>query len=210
MMKSIGRVGIFGGTFNPVDNAHITIAKQFISELNIDKCYIIPANISPFKTNNNDTIEISSAHRIEMLKLAFNDNQKFIIDTYEIEKGGVSYSIDTIQYIKSKHPNSDIFILIGSDHAVSFKEWKEWEWILKNTQLCIAMRKGFSSPDEISEFLKIDKKTPKILRSPLIQLSATEIRQKLLKSETIHEFIPHDVEDYINSNKLYSKNHTSL
>jgi len=138
-----------------------------------------------------------------MLKLAFADEQKFIIDTYEIDKGGISYSYDTIRYIQLKHPNAEIFILIGSDQAVSFKEWKEWEWILKNTRICVAMRLGFSTREEITELLKIDNKVPHILKSPIIKISATEIRQKLLKGDSINEYIPRDVEDYIRTNKLY-------
>ena len=203
-MKNLERIGIFGGTFNPIDNAHIAIAKQFIKELNIDTCIIIPANISPFKTSNNDMVQITAEQRIQMLKLAFANEQRFVIDTYEIDKGGVSYSYDTIQYIKLKHPNEDIFVLIGSDQAVSFKEWKEWKWILKNTQICIAMRHGFSSSDEINELMEIDNKKPHILNSPLIKISASEIRKKLLDKDSITEYVPPEVEDYIKSNKLYT------
>jgi nicotinate-nucleotide adenylyltransferase len=202
-MKNLHRIGIFGGTFNPIDNAHIAIAKQFIQELNIGICYIIPANISPFKTEDNEVIYINPQHRIQMLNLAFSNDSCFIPDTYEIDKGGVSYSYDTIQYLKSKHPNSEIFLLIGSDQAVSFKEWKEWEWILNNTQLCIAMREGFSEPEELMDMLKIGIKSPIILNSPLIKISATDIRLKLKIGESVIEYVPREVEEYIKSNKLY-------
>ncbi len=202
-MKSLNRIGIFGGTFNPIDNAHIAIVKQFIQELNIDKCYIIPVNISPFKTTVNNNIQIEGGHRIQMLKLAFANEQRIVIDTYEIEKGGISYSYDTIQYLKSKHPNSEIFVLIGSDQAVSFKEWKEWDWILKNTHLCIAMREGFSEPMELKKLLRIGNISPIILSSPIIKISATDVRLKLLEGQSINEYVPRKVEDYIKTNNLF-------
>lgn len=203
-MQNLHRIGLFGGTFNPIDNAHVSIAKQFIKELNIDLCYVIPANISPFKTEKNDVFDIDSHHRIQMIKLAFSDDSNFILDTFEIDKGGVSYTYDTIKYLKSKLPDSEIYLLTGSDQAVSFKEWKDWEWILINTQLCIAMREGFSEPNILTDILKFNNKSPIILSTPLIKISATDIRQKLQNGESISEYVPPNVEKYIITNKLYS------
>ncbi|MBI5324056.1 MAG: nicotinate (nicotinamide) nucleotide adenylyltransferase [Ignavibacteriae bacterium] len=197
------RVGIFGGTFNPVDNAHIEIAKQFVNELKIDICHIIPANISPFKIKDDDAFQVTNNNRIDMLKLAFTNEPKFLINTFEIDKGGISYSFETIKHIISKNKNSKIFVLIGSDQALNFKEWMQWEWILINTQICIAMREKYSSKEEIINSLELDDRKPVILNNPIIKISATEIRKKLQMNERINELVPISVENYIIKNKLY-------
>ncbi|TAL71093.1 MAG: nicotinate (nicotinamide) nucleotide adenylyltransferase [Bacteroidetes bacterium] len=203
-MQNYKRIGIFGGTFNPIDKAHISIVHSFIDEIKIDLCYIIPANISPFKTKDKDISVASNEHRINMLNLTFGNQSNCIIDSFEIDKGGISFSFETIQYIKFKHPDSDRFLLIGSDQAESFRKWKNWEWILRNVKLCIAMREGFSTKNEILENLKFEDKIPIILNSPLIKLSATEIRQKLKNNEPIKDFVSPDVDEYIRRNKLYN------
>ena len=138
-----------------------------------------------------------------MLNLAFANKSNFIIDTYEIDKGGISYSFETTRYIMSKHKSSKLYLLIGSDQAMSLRNWKEWEWLFNNTQVCIAMRDGFSTKDELIKSLKFESKLPIILNSPLIKLSATEIRTKLKNNESIKEFVPPDVADYIKRNKLF-------
>ncbi|MDP2363174.1 MAG: adenylyltransferase/cytidyltransferase family protein, partial [Ignavibacteria bacterium] len=115
--KRNSRVGIVGGTFNPIHNAHLSIAGHFLDDMRLDIVYFVPANISPFKTDNYTSQDISSEHRIKMLELALKDYKKFSFDTFETDKGDVSYTIDTVKYFREKFPYSRLFLLIGDDQA---------------------------------------------------------------------------------------------
>ena len=100
------KIGIFGGTFNPVHSAHIIIAEHFKEELGLDRVIFIPAHISPFKTADQSAVTVESRHRVAMLRLAITDNPFLELETYEIDKKGISHTIDTINYLKKKSPSS--------------------------------------------------------------------------------------------------------
>ena len=199
------RIGIYGGTFNPVHNAHLIMAEHFCEEMSLDKCFFVPANISPFKTNNSSALSISSENRLEMLQIAIEENPKFVVDTFEIEKPDVSYTYLTVDYFREKYQNDGLFLLLGSDQALFFNKWKNWEQILSKVQICIAARNKLSKLKikEINKLLTYKQKKPFFLNSPLIDISSTDIRNKIKTKKSIKYLVPDKLIDFIEKKRLY-------
>ncbi|MES2766442.1 MAG: nicotinate-nucleotide adenylyltransferase [Bacteroidota bacterium] len=201
------RIGIIGGTFNPPHIAHLIIAERFAEQMRLDECCFVPAALSPFKTEMDPASFATPEHRLKMVELAIAKNPVFKTDDVELVKGGVSYSIDTISHFKNSFPESDLFLLIGTDQAVDFTKWKAWGEILKVVQLCIVRRpealKG-KTELEITEELTSDFKIPEWIDAPLMEISATEIRERVLHKKSIRFVVPREVEEYIFKNNLYA------
>lgn len=199
------RIGIIGGTFNPIHIAHLIIAETFFYQLKLDYCYFVPAYISPFKKEETDKLA-SPEQRLEMLKLSLVDNQKFGIDTFEINNKEVSYTIRTIEYFSKKFSADDLFYLIGDDHAKNFEKWKDWTKIIEMAQLCIAKRKIFINENEIFDInknLTINNKFPIWLDNPLIEISSQNIRERIRNNKSIKYLVTKEVEFYIRDNDIY-------
>ena len=137
MMKNIG---IFGGTFNPPHKSHLRIAKCFIEQMRLDLCYFVPTFVSPFKNNPNQSENIDKKHILNMLKLLIKQTPSVEISNYEIEKEGISYTIDTVRHFKELYPEPNLFLLIGLDNLVKFNKWKNYKDILELSNLVIAPR----------------------------------------------------------------------
>ena len=120
------RIGIYGGTFNPVHLGHVGIAKRAIADLALDRLIVIPANVSPFKTE-----EPMPWERIELVKAAFRDMEKTVVDLREIERGGTSYAIDTVRQIAAENPGAELFFVIGEDSVEGLPRWKDIEELKK-------------------------------------------------------------------------------
>ena len=144
------RIGLYGGSFNPVHLGHVGIAKRAIADLGLDKLIVIPANVSPFKTTGTDASRFWTWDRVEMVKAAFRDVEKTTVDLREIERGGVSYAIDTVREIHAElsaasnsnsnsasNSNSDsnsslqLFFIIGEDSVEGLPRWKDIEELKK-------------------------------------------------------------------------------
>ncbi len=204
MSTKINKIGIFGGTFDPVHIAHIEMAADFTFQMKLDKCIFVPANISPFKTGD-EYIPASPKHRLNMLKLAVGDHDDFEVDTYEIDKKGVSYTYDTILYFRDNYNDPELFMLIGADHAEQFEKWGRWQEIIDLVRICIVLRPGYLNDNEK---MGIEKKLtgryrPVWIKAPLMDISGTDIRKKIRNSENVKYLLPEKVWDYISKNDLY-------
>jgi nicotinate-nucleotide adenylyltransferase len=200
------KIGVIGGTFNPIHIAHLIIAELFSFQLKLDVCFFEPANITPFKINDTSTYFASSSQRIEMIKLAISSNPIFQLDTYEIDNGGISYTYRTIEYFKNKFPDAELFFLIGTDQALKFKEWKNWEYILENIQICLVIRtKELKNRTQLHNSLTINKKSPLWIESPYLEISSSTIRNNIIEGKSIKYLVPQKVEEYIHLNNLYVK-----
>lgn len=199
------KIGIFGGTFNPVHNGHLIMLKHFIDQLNLDKCYIVPAAISPFKKNFS-MFQANDYDRIYMLKLAIDNFPNVEILDYEIVKGGISYTIDTLEYLKNIHADDEFYLLIGADQAIAFDKWKNWEKIVQNSFICIVRRPDIDDKymeKNIDEIFERYKEKIIFIDAPIINITATQIREKLKNKESINGLVPQSVENYINEKKLF-------
>lgn len=201
------KIGIIGGSFNPVHIAHLIIAERFIEQVELDLCVFVPTFISPFKAGAASEYISSAKARFEMLRLAIQYNPKFEIDDHELLRQGISYTFDTVQYFRNKYPNIELYLLIGSDQAVRFTEWKNWQEILESVRLCIVSRPGdFIDASKIMLLDESNHKFPKPINinAPLIDISSSEIRDRANHDRSIKFLVPDSVEKYINDNQLYT------
>lgn len=200
------RIGIFGGSFNPVHNAHLAVAEAARRELKLDRVLLIPAAIPPHKRGEKLA---SDEHRVAMLKLAIAGRAGIEIDECEIRKGGVSYTIDTIEELLRKYPANTRFVLIlGSDSLVLFPQWKSVNRIFDLVEIAVYPRRGFEPADLdalAGKFTKeqIDRLRRGFLALAPVNLSATEIRERWLRGESVKGLLPDAVEAYLQSHALW-------
>lgn len=201
------KIGIIGGSYNPPHIAHLIIADRFTEQMNLDYTYFVPAYYSPFKIADDFLEATTSQQRVDMLRLATELNEKFEVETIEIERRGVSYTIDTVRYFKEKFgDDTELFLLVGGDQAAAFTKWKDWEEIIRQVQLCIARRPYTISPDverAIAFHLSTNDRLPVWIEAPILAVSSTEIRQRIAGGQSVHYIVPENVEHYIRHNDLY-------
>jgi len=187
------KVGIFGGTFNPVHAGHIHIAKETTKKLGLDKLIFVPAYIPPHKKVENP---IATRDRLKMLRLAVKANKKFKISLHELQKKGTSYSITTVKALKKRFGQDvKLFFLIGRDSLEGLKKWKNIAALRKIVQFIVVPRGGSlgnaSHRGVVS--LQISKK----------HISSTEIRRQRQLNKPIRGMVPKEVELYIKRKNLY-------
>ncbi len=186
--------GIYGGTFDPVHNGHLITAMAVKEIRNLDKIIFIPSYIAPHKIGKHRS---PSAHRIEMIRIAIEGIPFFDYSSYEIEKKGVSYTIDTLNYLKKDY--DQIELIIGYDNLLEFKTWKDPDEILKLVKLVVLNRKVPSEPDEKDRFYD----AAEIINTPAIDINATEIRNRVRENKPINFLVPEAVMEYIYRFNLY-------
>lgn len=184
------KIGIFGGTFDPIHNGHINAIVESYLKLQLDKMIVIPTYLSPFK----ESVNTSSESRLEMISLSLNHYDFIDIDTFEILGEQTSYTYDTLLYLKEKWPNDDLYFIIGTDQYQSFKAWRNSELLHDLAQFVIINR----------EDTDIEIHAPFIpLKINTVEVSSTLIRQRLKdKIETRH-LLNHNVYQYIKEHHLY-------
>lgn len=202
------KIGIIGGTFDPIHIAHLILAESARENLGLDKVYFVPAYISPFKQNNKPTF--SPTQRLEMVKLAIEDNPYFSLLDIEITKQKVSYTYETIEYIKYElHPNDSLFFIIGMDNLKDFHKWKNPQRILELSMLAVGRRPVEINIQKVLENLQkhnINISRIVFFESPNIEISSEKIRQLLASKRSIRYLVPEKVYKYIVENmKIYEE-----
>jgi nicotinate-nucleotide adenylyltransferase len=188
------RIGIFGGTFNPVHAAHYEIALQFVERFSLDLLYVVPNNIPPMKESHG----VSGKERLEMLEIAFSGQDKIVISDTEIKRGGMSYTRDTVAELKEKHNGCELFLLIGDDWIDNFDRWRDYKYILDNTHLVVAYRGEKDISQSVARLNSVSGKEIRLLENERIDLSSTNFRNEPKK-----ELLPDGVYDYIRKRGLY-------
>ncbi len=206
MKKSADKIGIFGGTFNPVHNGHIRLLKSFARECGFDRIIVIPTALPPHKEVFNLA---SGEQRLKMCSLAFEDLKGIEISDYEIKKGGKSYTFETLAHFKGVYPDSELYFIMGTDMFLSFGEWREPQKILENAVLLCGIRDNSVSFEEIDNYarkeLGLNEKQYKICFAEPFEISSSELRAKIAAGENIGMYVPEKVEQYIYSEKLYAE-----
>lgn len=213
--KSIMRIGILGGTFDPPHYGHISPAKQTAKWLNLDKLLILPANIPPHKERTFATTE----QRLAMVNILCQKDPFFILDDRELKRQSLSYTVDTLQEIKNEHPSWQLFFIMGMDSLLTFTTWYQWQKILTLCHLVVNTRPGFElgslnceTQKLLAEHRLIDvnkihsSKTGSILFHETTtnwDISSTMVRQKLKEKNDCSELLPLEIITYINNQQLY-------
>lgn len=193
------KVGIMGGTFDPVHNGHLIIAENIRNNYSLDKIIFIPSARPPHK---NRKLISSPIHRYNMVNLSIASNDCFFSSTMEIDREGESFTIDTLKQLKSENKDYELYFIIGQDAMKQIHTWKDYEMLFDYANFIVVSRISYS-PDEIksanSEFLH----NIYFADTPIIDISSTIIRQKVKNNESITYMVDHLVEKYIYKEKLY-------
>ncbi len=193
------KVGVFGGSFNPVHLEHVNMVKAFINELGLDKMIIVPANIPPHKKNEEI---VSSQDRINMLKLAFGTFNNVEISTFEVDSENVSYTYKTLEYFSEKFCDSRIYFLLGTDMLADFATWKNPNRILELATLALVRRTGDDEKKAEDIYFSHFSKEFEKLNYIGANISSTAIRASIALDLPV-EGVPEEVLKYIQDKQLY-------
>lgn len=198
------RTGIIGGTFDPIHNAHIMIALKAYEEFHLDRVLFMPSPNPPHK----DEKEITPIyHRVNMIRLAIEEYPYFEFSDYELTRKGTVYSADTLTDYKQKHPEEELFFIIGSDSLFTIDSWYHPEIIFEKAHILAAKRNDASSSSMKEKIIDLRKKYDiniSVLTVDASDISSTKIRQNV-SEENLSEYLPVNVMDYIKKNSLYQK-----
>jgi nicotinate-nucleotide adenylyltransferase len=181
------RIGIYGGTFDPIHHGHLILAREAFEQLALEKVIFVPAALSPFKR-----MPLASAHeRLSMLQAALADEKEFSIDDCELRRPPPSYSVDTVEDIRKRAGKADIYYLLGEDNVATLNKWHRFATLKKLVTFVVLDRTGMRSEHE---YRIIQRK---------IDISATEIRKRVALGQSIRYLVPAAVEEIIRQGKLY-------
>jgi nicotinate-nucleotide adenylyltransferase len=197
------RLGIMGGTFDPIHYGHMVAAETARIELGLDKVLFIPTGIPPHK----DDRKVTDAHlRFEMVQMSIQSNRNFMVSSMEIEREGRTYTIDTLRILRELFPDQELFFITGTDALKELLTWREPEEIVRLARIVGASRPGYDSEHLLES---IEKKYPftkdriSQLEIPALAISSTDIRARVQNNKSIRYLLPDEVRQFIKSNKLY-------
>lgn len=196
------RVGIYGGTFNPVHNGHIKLAQAYTDGLRLDELLIIPTRIPPHKQAPD---LIDGAHRLAMCKLAFAECPSCTVSGMELERKGKSYTVDTLEEIKRERPDDELYLIMGSDMFLTLTEWFNWERIFELAVMCAGARTRDvrGQLDEYQKYLETLGAKCQVIDLDPVPVSSTMVRECTARGKEIISLVPAAVAEYIAYNGLY-------
>jgi nicotinate-nucleotide adenylyltransferase len=186
------KIGIYGGTFDPIHHGHLILGWQACEELGLDQLIFVPAGLSPFKRE----ARASAEARLSMLRAAIEGQERFSADDCELKRPPPSYSIDTVLQIREREPKAELFWLIGADNVDGLEKWHRFEELRKLVQFVVLDRACRSEKQSY----------PVIQRN--IDISATEIRNRVASGRSIRYLVPRAVEEIIRRQNLYRESAT--
>ncbi|MCK9212117.1 MAG: nicotinate-nucleotide adenylyltransferase [Ignavibacteriaceae bacterium] len=188
------RIGIFGGTFDPIHIGHLITAQSLLEIRKLDKIIFIPCYISPHKRHIQNS---DPKHRLEILKLSIQYQKQFDYSEIELNRGEVSYTVDTVRELKKKYDSIDL--IIGFDNLIVFDSWKEPDELFKLTNVVVMKR----ITDKEIEYKHKYFEMATIIQSPYVELSSTYIRKRVSQDLPIDFMVTYAAKEYILKNNLY-------
>ncbi len=202
-MKVDKKVGIIGGTFNPIHLGHLILAEYAYEEYQLDEILFIPSGISYFK---DPKTVLDKKTRITLTGEAIEDNPHFALSTIETDRPGNSYTYETLEELKAQNPNVQYYLIVGADTLFQLESWKNPESIMKNAIILVAARKDQGTDilkEKANEIMDKYQSTIRILTFPMIDISSTEIRERIKAGKSIKYMVKEQTEKYIIKNHLY-------
>jgi len=196
------RLGVFGGTFDPVHYGHLVAAEEVRYRLRLDKVLFVPAGMPPHKLDHDIT---PTRHRLAMLELAIASNPGFALSRVDIDRHGPCYTVDTLALLHEEYgPGTELFFLMGMDSLAEILTWKEPERLIRLAQIVVVGRPGFQADvDELDKVLPGAAERISIVDTPLMEVSSGDIRQRVREGAPIRYQVPEAVEAYIRAHRLY-------
>lgn len=192
------RIGIFGGSFDPVHYGHLIFAEICREHCELDEVRFVPAAVPPHKQ---DQGRAANEHRLQMLQLAIGGNPKLSVWDAELRRGGVSYTVDTLQALHDEQPHDEIYLLLGADSLFDLPNWREPRRICELATLAVANRP--ENPPVDFSLLEHVKSPQIVVPMPQLDISSSEIRRRVANGQSIRYQTPRAVEEYIASQGLY-------
>jgi len=188
------RIGILGGTFDPPHHGHLLAAGDAFEALELDRLLFMPTAVQPLKAGRDGA---SVSDRLEMVKLLVGDDPRFEVSEVETARGGLSYTVDTLRTLTAEWPGANLFWLVGADVPKSFAKWREPDRIVQLATIVVLQRSN-EAPD-----LSLMPGTPRFIPTRRIDISSTEIRERVKSGKSIRGFVPESVAAYIAAHRLY-------
>ena len=196
------KYGIFGGSFNPIHYGHLMICEYIKEEMGLDKVIFIPTGNPPHKD-----LGVSAEDRYEMVRLAISPNPDFEISDIETTRVNLSYTVDTIRELKKIYKEEKLYFLIGLDSLFQLKTWKKIGDLSQEIEFVVALRPGYINKEEINreiDFLRENFGTRiNLIKTPLYEISSTDLRDRIHEGKSLRYLIPKKVLDYIEESGFY-------
>ena len=199
------RIGLLGGTFDPIHMGHLLLATHSYDELGLDRVMFIPARLPPHKGKPT----VGAEDRLAMVRLAVGDDERFLVCDCELARAEPSYTIDTVRQLKdSLGGDSELLWLIGSDMVADLPDWHKVGELVKLIEIIVVGRAGQAEPDysALAPALtveQIDRLKARAINLPLIDISSTGIRERLRRTKSVRYLVPSSVQQYITDHQLY-------
>lgn len=202
----MGRIGIMGGTFDPIHNGHLMLAEQAYQTYHLDQIWFMPNGRPPHKKQS--TIESDVDHRIKMVELAIDGHPEYRLETYEAYREETSYSYSTMEYFQAKYPEHEFYFIIGADSLFAIDTWVHPERIFPTCTILAAYRDEIDTPEEmLTRIHQLSEKYAQVhielMITPLIHISSHELRQKIKEGKSIYQDVPATVAQYIEKHQLF-------
>ncbi len=189
------RIGILGGTFNPIHTGHLIVAQDALEAARLDRVIFIPSATPPHKRLEGN---VSAAHRLRMVKLAIAGDKRFAADDLEIKRGGKSYSVDTLVELRRRYRRAEFYFIIGADSLSELHRWKDARRLVKLCRFLAVARPGFAPNPARLPGLRYRR-----LRAHPCAIASSDIRRRLARGQSIRYLVPDAVVRYIRTHKLY-------
>lgn len=197
------KIGIMGGTFNPIHNGHLLIGDYAKKQFGLDEVVYIPNGKPAYKSID---IDISPENRYDMVKLAIENMDGFTVSDLEIKRDGITYTIDTIKELKKFYKDADLYFIVGEDSLFNLEDWKNYRELFKLCSFLVFKRREESEVRIIREIKRLNEMYGAdihYIKSPVINISSTKIRSQVKLGNKVASDIPESVEKYIYDNNLY-------
>jgi nicotinate-nucleotide adenylyltransferase len=199
------RIGIFGGSFDPIHLGHLILAEQCREQAQLDQVWFVPCALQPHKQ---DGAHGTDRQRSEMIELAIAGHESFVLSRLEMDRGGVSYTVETLEQIHESNPDDEIFLLMGDDSMKNFDSWREPGKICQLATPLVVNRPGQGEVDLSTLKQYVDEERflmfeGLVIKSPRIEISSSRIREKVAVGMSIRYLTSRPVEKYIETQKLF-------
>lgn len=217
-------LGILGGTFNPPHLGHLAVARHARQELGLERVLLVPAHTAPYKSSGSDAggsggvagSDPGPQHRLRMCQLAVAGDEGLAVSAVEVERGGLSYTVDTLRSIHASHPSAQLTFIVGADTASTLGSWREPAQLLELAQLAVATRDGTARQRVLDALAAVESTSAdgsvdhsntagsvSFLEMPAIEVSSSQVRERVARGEAIDQLVGPAVADYIAAHQLY-------
>lgn len=204
------KIGIMGGTFDPIHNGHLMLGREALIQFHLDEIWFMPNGNPPHKPKS--SIQSDAVHRAAMTELAIHGNRNFRLELYETEQKEISYTYKTLEYFSGRRREDSFYFIIGADSLFAIESWVHPERIFQLCTILAAYRDEFDTQKKLKGQIHLLKEKYhadiRLLNTPLIKISSHELREMLHRGQTISDYVPHAVEKYIRKERLYGTENT--